>query len=95
MQQAVTAGPQGDAIDPDAVCIGCGMDSSPDTIVICDSKASTLLASACLRCQMQTHGTAGAAQCCSSWQWGSKSSQNRPKTCTLVVHQLSPTTYKV
>jgi len=37
MQEAAISGPQGSAIDPDTVCIGCGMDSSPDTMVICDS----------------------------------------------------------
>jgi len=33
MQQA---GPHGSAIDPDTTCIGCGLGSSPDTMVICD-----------------------------------------------------------
>jgi len=67
-------------------------------MVICDSLCQQGFHTACfgmpckLQCWMQTHGTAEAAQCCSSWQWGSKSSQKRPKACTLVVHQLSPTT---
>jgi len=103
MQQAVTAGPQGDAIDPDAVCIGCGMDSSPDTMVICDSclqgfhtACFGMLAASTVPDADSVHdGTAQAAQCCISWQWGSRSSQNRPRTCTPVVHQLSPTTHKV
>lgn len=37
MQQAATSDPQeGSAIDPDTVCVGCGLDSSPATMVICD-----------------------------------------------------------
>jgi hypothetical protein len=35
MQQA-DSWPEGNAIDPDTVCISCGQDSSPDTMVICD-----------------------------------------------------------
>lgn len=32
-----TREPEHSAIDPDTVCVGCGQDSSPDTVVICDS----------------------------------------------------------
>ena len=37
MQQAANAGPQCSAIDPDTICIGCGLDNSPETMVICDA----------------------------------------------------------
>lgn len=37
MQQAASSDPQeGSGIDPDTACIGCGLDSSPATMVICD-----------------------------------------------------------
>jgi hypothetical protein len=54
MQHAATSGPLGSAINPCTAYIGCGMDSSPDTMVTCTaaSNASTLLSLACLRCRM-------------------------------------------
>jgi hypothetical protein len=36
MQQADSQ-PQDSGIDPDTACIGCGQDSSPETMLICDS----------------------------------------------------------
>lgn len=37
MQQAAIADPQDSGIDPDTACISCGQDSTPETMVICDS----------------------------------------------------------
>jgi cytochrome c1 len=37
MHQEAIADAKGSAIDPDTVCIGCGQDSNPETLEICNT----------------------------------------------------------
>jgi hypothetical protein len=96
MQQTTRSGTQGSAIDPDTVYMGCGLDSSPETMVICDC-CKQRFHTACFGLQAVPDvapGNTHAAGCCISWQWGSRSSQSPPMIFTLGLHELSLITHK-